>query len=211
MRRLAGVQLAPSSGTFESIFCTGEGRRDNFLSRVFGVFSEEIPRLWCELPSSPYTELGRPTLWSVDRNRLCTLDFTLRERATGRVFVCEQKCELAFENYRYLRLTGPPQVAHHEKGSAAFRYFVAFARDPSSASVQVDGRPVRCDGAILIWGAATDEGARLVRKHYGLHDVLSLERMVAELNDAQSPAWLRRVSELRRWSDHLLDGLASRR
>jgi len=95
---------------FEEIFRTKNPARDKFLSRLFGLFSEEVVRYWCRCPAAPYEDLGRPTLRVPGEARGHTLDFTLRHKETVKVYVAEMKCELEFENYRYLRLTGAWQL-----------------------------------------------------------------------------------------------------
>ena len=67
---------------FEGIFKTSNPACDKYLARLFGLFSEEVVLNWCAYPTSPYENLGRPTLW-VSGKRGSTLDFTLRRRATG--------------------------------------------------------------------------------------------------------------------------------
>ena len=34
-------------GRFEQVFPSDSLRRDNFLGRLFGIFSEEVVRAWC--------------------------------------------------------------------------------------------------------------------------------------------------------------------
>ena len=36
--------------------------RDKYLSRLFGIFSEEVVRAWCTLPTARYEDIGRPYL-----------------------------------------------------------------------------------------------------------------------------------------------------
>ena len=78
---------------------------DKFLSRLFGLFSEDVVRHWCRCPEARYGDLGRPYLRFPTERYGHTLDFTLRDRQTGETFVAELKCELEYDNYRYLRLT----------------------------------------------------------------------------------------------------------
>lgn len=98
--------------------------RDKFLSRLFGIFSEEMVRAWCDLPDSRYQGLGRPNLKRSDEGRGHVLDFTLRDSASGGLYVAEMKCELEYERYRYLQLNDPEQVGRHEKESRVFRKFI---------------------------------------------------------------------------------------
>lgn len=94
----------------EDLFKTGNGARDNFRSRLFGMFSEDVVRYWAANERSGYACIGRPSIW--EGPGFATVDFTLRS-PDGRVFVAEQKAEMAWMNYSYLRLERPSQIARH--------------------------------------------------------------------------------------------------
>jgi hypothetical protein len=81
----------------EEIFRTGDARADNFRSRLFGMFSEDIPRFWGQNPRAPYAWAGRPTLY--EGTGWATIDHLFRDPA-GRSFVAEQKSELAWMSLR---------------------------------------------------------------------------------------------------------------
>jgi hypothetical protein len=66
---------------------------------------------------------------------------------------------------------------------------------------------VEVHGAVLVWGAVSDEGRRSVMEHYGFADVLSLEEMVRDLRDWRNPEWAARLAELRTWTEEMLDAL----
>ena len=123
--------------SFERLFHASDKGRDNFLSRVFGIFSEEIVRAWCRAEDCPYCDLGRPSLYENGR-RVATLDFTLQSKRTGEIFVAEQKCELAFENYKYLQLKSAQDLAHHT--SKAFQRFLELAKKPDQPGLEAQDR-----------------------------------------------------------------------
>lgn len=191
---------------FESIFCSGNPSRDKFLSRLFGIFGEELVRSWCACPQAPYEDLGRPTVYLPGEARGHTLDFTLRHRGTGRIFVAEMKCELEYQNYRYLRLNEPWQVEHHK--NAAFLKFLSVAKCPQSYKVKVRGREICVDGAVLIWGALTPEGRQKAMERYGFADVLSVEWMANDLHKWKPAKWDEKINELRRWSNELFNSFS---
>src|SRR6266705_5543664 len=83
-------------------------------------------------------------------------DFTLRHRQSGRLYAAEMKCWITWANYRYLRLTEAAQLIG--LAEPAFGKFLALARDRAACQVFVGGKPVHVDGAILVWGAATEPG-----------------------------------------------------
>ena len=188
---------------FEAIFQTGDQRQDNFRSRLFGMFSEDIARAWAQNPKAPYAYLGRPTIFEGSAD--ATVDFLLRA-PDGRRFVAEQKSELAWMGYSYLRLTSAAQVRHHA-GRPAFDWFLEAAREPAKRLVKVGGKPVAVDGAILVWGAVDEDGRQDAMRAFGFHDVLSLEAMLDDLRAWGDRAWAARLDELDAWSRGLLEAL----
>lgn len=194
--------------TFDSFFRSGVPARDKYLSRLFALFSEQIVRTWCACPEATYEDLGRPTLCEPGLRRGHTLDFTLRRRDSGLSYVAELKCELEYDDYRYLRLIEPNQLRHHT--SAAFGKFLQVARNPTSSDIRRGGSPTEVDGAILIWGATTSEGCDAVIAEYGFADVLSVEAMVADLRSWAPPGWVALIKQYRGWTNELHDFLDGR-
>jgi hypothetical protein len=133
-----------------SFFRSSHSPRDKFLARLFGLFSEELVRDWCDDPRASYENLGRPTLNAPGESRGSTLDFTLRDRATQRTYVSEMKVELEFEGYKYMTLERLDQLAHHRL--PAFQRFLQIARQPNAYEVRVAGKPMEVNGAILVLG-----------------------------------------------------------
>jgi hypothetical protein len=191
-------------GHFERIFWTENSLRDNFRSRLFAMFSEEIARVWGDNDRAPYRDIGRPTLWRGSTR--FTLDFTFERKTDHQLLVAEQKSELAWEGYSRLRLVSGDQVMAHA-GKPAFDWFLDLARDPSSSIVKVKTRQVPVYGAILVWGSTTDGGRDNAMDRFGFADVLSLEQMLDDLRAWNDPHWRDRVEELRTWTNDLLDGL----
>lgn len=190
---------------FAEFFRTKNSARDKFLSRLFSLFNEEVVRHWCRCSAAPFEDLGRPTLRAPGEARGHTLDFTLQHRETGKVFVAEMKCELEFENYRYLQLTEAWQLQHHR--STAFQKFLHLAKNAEAFETRVGGREVRVDGAIFIWGAVTPEGRSAVMAEYGFAYILSVEEMVNDLRRWKPAEWIERIGQLKYWSNELFDYL----
>ncbi len=199
-------QQAPNldHGLFERLFKTEIVALDNYRSRLFGLFSEEIVRAWGRNERAPYREIGRPTLWA--GSSFATLDFTLARHADGQLFVAEQKAELAWAGYSQLRLVNAAQIARH-RGKRAFDWFLETATEPDRYVVKVEGRPVKVAGAILVWGATTGQGQEEAKSAFGFADVLALEAMLDDLRRWNDDAWRRRVEELRAWTNGLFDAL----
>lgn len=191
--------------TLELLFRTANGGRDNFLSRLFGIFNEDIVRIWCNDARSPYDNVGRPTIRSVMGGKGYTLDFALKERATERIFVSEMKCELAYDGYKYLVLSASHQVEHHK--GAAFKVFLDTLKYPDNYKITINGKPQKTSGAILVWGHCTDEGRNSASTVYGFHTVLSLQDMINDLREWQNDTYMGFLGERQAWCNQLFNGL----
>lgn len=201
------VDFAPFRDLFQQE--NAPAARGKFLSRIFGIFSESIVQIWAEDERASYRNLGRPTLCAASPVRSPTLDFLFECRRTGKRFVVEQKCEIEFEGFRYFTLTGTHQLKHHKK--PAFAAFLAAANGsvPGARDWKVGSRRMTVEGAILVWGAVTQEGRAAVMEETGLHDVIGLDRIIAECAEWKPEAYCRLVSDRRRWCEELfafLDG-----
>ncbi len=184
--------------TFQNLFRSHDSRRDKFLSRLFGIFNEEIVRCWGKTPQAPYEDLGRPTIKRVSEKRpYHVLDFTLQSKNDGHVYIAEMKCELEFENYRYLTLESPSQLDHHNK--EAFRIFLDVARNINQYTVTVKGQLKTINGSILVWGRYTEQGRASVMAQYGLVDVLSLESIINDLVRWQNQDYIELLHQYERW------------
>jgi hypothetical protein len=180
-------------------------KRAKFISRLLGLFSEEIVRVWCDSSRSPYEDLGRPRVMAPRSSKGHTLDFTLRSRTSGRCYVAEMKCWTEYQGYRYTTLTDADQLEGAE--GPAFSAFLKTGREPSRCRILVEGEPRRVHGAILIWGDVTDAGRKAVKKAERLHDVLSLREFVEDLAKWKEPAYRAFINERQRWCKHLFAGL----
>ena len=195
---------------FETIFISedfpykGQSRRDKFLSRIFGIFNEEIVRIWSMNDRSPLTDLGRPTIYDHD-GKYYTLDFLFQDD-NGQLFVTEMKCELEYQKYRYLTLQDPQQLDHH-KNKRAFQLLLELAKNPHGYVIKRQGEVVEVDGTGLVWGRATPEGISASKNHYGFDHILSVESIVEDLIDWQDQQYCEFIEQYRKWSHELFDGL----
>lgn len=196
------------SEQFQAIFKQDglDPARGKLLSRVFGIFSEEIVRIWARDERSPYACRGRPTIRSAENSRGSTLDFALQSRATGHVYVAEMKCEIEYQNFRYFVLEEVAQLAHHNK--PAFQEFLDSAKCKTSQVVSVNGLPVETHGAILIWGEITPAGRQAVMENTELHDVLSLADICHELSAWKNDAYQDLLATRAKWCSELFEGLS---
>lgn len=193
---------------FRSIFRreASSPARAKFLSRIFGIFSEEIVSLWANDRRAPYENLGRPTVKSPGNDRGYTLDFTLRERSSGNIYVAEMKCEIEYQNFKYFVLERTEQLEHHTK--PAFDAFLKAAKaDHSEQAVYVDGKRIDTHGAILIWGSVTPEGKQAVMASKGFHDVLLIAEICRDLSSWNHAEFKTLVAQRQDWCNELFSGL----
>jgi hypothetical protein len=179
--------------------------RGKYLARVFGIFSEELVRIWAADPRAPYEDLGRPTLRMAGAPSGSTLDFTLRSRTTGKVYVAEMKCEIEYQNYKYFVLTEPRQLDHHNK--PAFAAFQAAAVRSPEVRIYVDKKEISVDGGILIWGAATPEGRTQAMAQKGFSAVLTVQEIIDDLRTWKSAPFQSLLTLRRAWSNEMYDAL----
>jgi len=156
------------------------GKRDRFISRFFGIFSEEIAGLYFEHEKlSKYQNLGRPTIKKGNDWR--TLDFTLKHKETNKIYICEMKCEMQYQNFSRLELESSKQIEFH-KAKEAFKWFLEIASNKNAFKVEVNdgGRKneVEIDGIILLWGKTDEEKLKQIQEEFNIHDILSLEKMI---------------------------------
>ena len=188
-------------------FKTVNSKRDNFLSRVFGIFNEDIVRLWCNNSNSHYDDLGRPSLYYCDTDKYThtTLDFTLQNKETKEIFISEQKCELAYQNYRYLELNSSDQLKHHDK--KAFKRFLQVAKTPNSYNVKIHGQEYSVSGSILIWGRVNVDNKEDIKKHFRFQDILSIENMINDLLEWEDDDYKKYINRRYEWMKELMSNL----
>ena len=182
--------------------------QDNYLARLLGLFSEEIVRIWCAAPQSPYRDLGRPRVVVPPSTKGYTLDFTLQSTQHGHNYVAEMKCWPAYQNYRYLTLRDAEQLQACE--DSPFDAFLAVAAAPSRCKVSVGGEPQPMSGAILIWSDVTESGRTAVRQAYHLTTVLSLREIIDDLVTWEDERYQVFLKERLGWCQRLFYGLATR-
>jgi hypothetical protein len=192
---------------FVSIFKRPEApaARGKYLSRVFGIFSEEIVRIWASDPRAAYEDLGRPTLRTDGQNSGSTLDFAFRSRETGEVYVAELKCEIEYQDYKYLVLAASHQLDHHSK--PAFAALLGAAAKRPELRAYVGKKAVPIDGAILVWGAATPIGREIACAEHGFSAVLTLAEIIADLQAWRSEKYRALLEHRRAWSNEMYDAL----
>lgn len=199
--------------SFQKIFVSeeppykGKSKRDKYLSRIFGIFNEEIIRIWCRNEKSPFEDLGRPTVYD-STGKGHTLDFLLKDKR-GQIFVSEMKCEIEYQKYKYLTLTDPKQIARHTK-KEAFQKFLTVAAAPEKIVVKCSGQEIQPDGAALVWGRVNDDVVTDLLAQFSLSHIISTERVVNDLKAWGDVEYLEMVNEYKVWSDQLFTYLSKR-
>lgn len=185
-----------------AIFQDGPSQKGSFLSRIFGIFNEEIIRIWARDVRSPYVlHEQRPTLY--DGTRAYTLDFLFEKN--NEFFVSEMKCEIQYQNYRYWRLTNPNQLDHH-LSKRAFELFLQLSRDAYSVPVKA-GKPIEVKGTVLIWGAASSVGISATQEQFGISDVLTIESCIGDLLEWNNHEYQVFLSQREDWLSSFFDAL----
>lgn len=179
-------------------------KRGKYLSRLFGIFSEDIVRIWAADKKCHYEDLGRPSIRF--EGKTYTLDFTFQHKQSRKVYIVEQKCEIEFQNYKFFILNKKEQLSHHIKAKKAFMAFLEAAKK-NIISVSIGKQEIKIDGTILIWGAATPKGINDIKLEYEIDDILTLEKIIDDLILWRNENFYKFVRDRIVWSNEMLSGL----
>lgn len=186
------------------LFDKSASKRDKFLARLLGLFSEDIVRIWTYDRSCPYEDLGRPTITEIDTGKRFTLDFTLSLKGSKKTFVTEMKCWTEYNGYKFLNLALSGQLEKMAKeGGRAFEVFLSLVKQPEKFVVKVSQKQIAYDGNILIWSRAEPDIIKSVKQSYGLYDVLTLENIINDLNRWDNRQYKEFLTERAAWCSHL--------
>jgi hypothetical protein len=128
--------------SLQSLFRSDDVERNKFLSRLFGIFSEEIVRCWTNDNQAPYQNLGRPTIRPKgSQQRGTVLDFPLKSKTDGQIYITEMKCWMEYEKHSFLTPEDPAQVKKARKFTKGFPVFLDVAKSPSQFTLTVGTTP----------------------------------------------------------------------
>ena len=198
--------LGANKMDFVSLFKQDEAdrKRGKYLSRLFGIFSEDIVRIWAADEKCHYEDLGRPSIRF--EGETYTLDFTFQHKQSKKVYIVEQKCEIEFQNYKYFILDKREQLFHHIKAKKAFVAFLEAAKK-NIISASISKQEMKIDGTILIWGAATPKGINDIKLEYEIDDIFTLEKIIDDLILWRNEDFYKFVRDRIVWSNEMLSGL----
>jgi len=199
---------------FEETLNKKSDERDKFISRIFGIFSEDIVRCWCKNDKAKYKNVGRLTIYTIEeiqkKKRGKTLDFTFDDKS-GKFFVGELKCELEYQNYKFIELNDPEQLKHHD--SEAFKRFLGIGENPGEYIVRfIDENGNKKDitdevkGSILVWGRINDKTKQNMQS-YKFADILSIEDMINNLLLWDDKEYLKLIETKNEWTVDLMSAL----
>ena len=171
--------------------------RDKFISRFFGIFNEDIASIYFKSPYSKYNNLGRPTIKK--ELEKYTLDFTLQDKNSNKIYICEMKCEMQYQNYKRLELNNENQIKSHKKN--AFIYFLDLANNVNKYVIEVNKKTININGIILLWGKITNDCKIIneIKNIFSINDILSLENMINVMIKNNYQEYFNYINEKREW------------
>ena len=200
-------------------------KREKFISRLFGIFSEEIVNTWCDRfdgDKFPYKNLGRPSLYDKENDKYTgsTLDFTFQDK-DNKIYIVEMKCEIQYQNFKYFYLNYEDELEgflehHNKKAFDKFRefpenkngYIVKYSEN-SKTSEKIEIKQEDICGIILIWGKVNKDIE--YKKNIGdFHQILSVERMISDLIEWDDEKFKRMIAEHQCWSNDMFDQLVGK-
>jgi hypothetical protein len=148
------------------------------MARIFGLFAEDIVRLWTRLPDDlcPYRDIGRPSFYLGGSYAHLTYDFAFQKRDKNwpedEFWLGELKAWVDFEGGRHARLAQP------EADTCAGKIGDLIC----GKEARVNGVPKRCTGVVLVWPCADP-----IALNPPLMEVIELERVIRDLNTPCAP------------------------
>ena len=187
--------------------------KTNFLSRILGVFSENIVDFWLENEKCPYRSLGRPSLYSVDNKKLATLDFTFQNKSDNKNYIVEQKCFFGFKNGKLCSMsTYEIFIKEFEKWSTAkanstpaWKYFSNFSKE--RYDVKVKTKKIETEGTILLWASCEKEGAEKFQEELGISKIIGVDSIISDLKQWEDNNYSKFIDTRKNWIIELLDNL----
>ena len=198
----------------ELIF-NGDKEKIDFLSRFFGIFNKEIVRFWLrDHNNSKYEDLGRSTIYNTKGEKIATLDFTLRNKATGQNYLAEQKYWFGFQNGNLTTISEENSFwvrfskwsNKNYKSKPAWK--VLIEKDKTNWIVKTQKIKTAISGSILIWADYNEAGKSRMISEYGFHDVVSLKEIVQDLKNWNNQDYIRYISGIKHWTEELLCDLS---
>jgi len=206
------------SKLFYKIFEVSENQnkvkdKQNFWSRLFGLFYEEIVPLWCTLEGKekykPYNlctqvKIGdrdykkfRPSIYKSGRNKKHlykgTMDFLFVKETQGKkeLFIVEQKTWIAYNNFKFIELNRGICKSIKDELSTLLKNF---CKNPRKYIVKYEGKKeeIEVKRAILIWPRVNEDDLKYCKKILNFADILSFEEMILDLirsNKGKSELW----------------------
>lgn len=186
--------------------------RNSFIAKVFGAFNEDIVRIWANRNNSKYKNLGRPTIYRNNEGKRNTLDFTMKERKTGKIYISEMKSWISYKNNKFLELNKSIDLLSINDIPESLRWFLNVGNDISNYDVNVNGPELKKEkvipeGTILIWPKFKSEDKDYCLKKYRLFDLLSLENIIIDLNNEKNEEYFLLLKEKEDWFNALISGL----
>lgn len=199
---------------FKNLFTNSSETRNNFLARVFGVFSEEIVKFWLANENCPYLSCGRPTIFDSNNKKVALLDFTIRSKNDNKLFIVEQKNLIAFKK-------GTLRFMSNDE--AFNKNFLKWSRDKAKQTVawnlflnplteyqvKVKGEEIVNFGKILIWPSFDENKKNSMISQLAIDEILSLEIIHAQLITWKDPKYQDWINARIRWTEELFDQLTS--
>lgn len=187
----------------------------NFLSRIFGVFSEEIVKIWCanDLINEGYKYIGKPHIKIKDKKRPLELDHLLYSEIKNEYYLVEQKSFHGYKNGKLASMedtdiflksfkTWSRGKSKNQK-SKAWDIFINFVEHPME--VNCNGNSYHDIKTLLIWSKGTPEGKRkfIDNSGIGVSEVLFLIDLKNALIQCEDQQYKALIDKKKKWIDEL--------
>lgn len=215
-----GLMIEKNEKIFLGINLSDNTEKANYLARIFAIFYEELLKPWLE--TKGFDSIGRPTIYNENGETLHkTYDYTLKSKKTGKYFIVEAKCYLAWKNFTYLTLTNERlkklleeygnqdnfcffcNLGTKNKPYKKYKYKYKNIDDETSYPFN------NSIGKILIWPKLKKDDVKKIKREYGFSYIFSIEDAINEIRHkgAKYMIYRNRVLKYKQWTEELFKAL----
>lgn len=187
-------------------------KQANFLSRIIGIFSEDVVRFWLENKKCKYNFLGRPQVWTENDSKKYSLDYLLQDKKTKKCYIAEQKCFFGFKDGKLKKISEAETFSivfdkwSNEKRNhtVAWARFIEFNND---SHVSIKNKKCDVSGKILVWASCDKKAKKDFQKKHNIFDVVSFEQVIRDLNKWEDRKYLGFLKDRKKWINQLFNSL----
>jgi hypothetical protein len=193
---------------YDTLFSSLDKERNNFIARTLGIFSEHLVHFWTANNKCEFENIGRPDIFDKNCKKVAQLDFTLKNRETGKFYIVELKNLVAYNNGRIRNMTNEDSFnrsfkSWHTSKTNQTPAWKIFSGKLDDYTVKVKGKPLPEFGKILIWAKINAETKSHFCSTLSIDEILSFEQIHTDLISWKDNSYIEWLNNRIAWTNEL--------